>query len=135
MYEWLYEIPADDFVLDETALNNFFTDFGIDTETFTEQDLWETIKTEELGIVYMPYDVNYIREALWYAGFDASEVSSTAMYDFLIEVDWDNFVLDEFAIEEFLEAFEIDSDTFHPAEWETVKTEWFGIVYLPYEVN
>ena len=60
----------------------------------------------------MPYDVNYILELLWRMGYDADTVDAHLMHETLSSIDWDNFVLDRTAIEDFWVGLEIDSSTF-----------------------
>jgi hypothetical protein len=65
---------------------------------------------EQFGIVFMPYDVTFIinlLELLEYPGW--GEISQTQMYNYLVEIDYDNYILDNTALEEFFAYMGIDS--------------------------
>lgn len=100
----------DNFILDNYALGNFFNEFGIEQSAF-DQNVWAVIKTEELGIVDMPYEINYVYELLQQVGVDTDTLPSEAIYAFLGELD-DSFVLDEYALYQFLDEFQIDYSEF-----------------------
>lgn len=133
MYDWLASIDWEGFYLDEYAMNEFFAEFGIDPETF-DQEIWEEIKVYELGIHYMAVDFNYILYLLDYLGVDTDELNHEDMYLWLLNVDYDNFVLDKYSLEEFFTAFDIDSSKFKNAKYEDV-LEWLEINEMPYEVH
>jgi hypothetical protein len=132
MLQLLTDLDWDNYVLDNYMLDGFFEELGIDKSTFN--DTWEEIKMYELDIAYLPYEVNYIIDLLYYVGYNET-LNQTMMFEFLYEVNWDNFVLDNYAMEEFLEYMGIDSSTFDQTLWEEVKASELGIHDMPYEVN
>lgn len=69
-------------------------------------------------------------------GYDTSTVNQTAMYEALWSVwDWENFVLDRYAIKDFLMTFmNIDVDTFDQVAWDNALNS-FAIQYMPYDVH
>ena len=68
----------------------------------------------ELEIIYLPYDVHYILSLLEeYLNYDTSALSQTEMQEYLVAIDWDNFVLDQHAIESFFDDFGIDYSSFN----------------------
>jgi len=132
MYDTLITNDWNNFVLDMYVLDEFLAEFGIDSSSF-DQKIWEEI-IAELEIIDMPYEVHYILDLLEYVGADTTNIDQNEMLEYLNATDWDNFVLDEFAIEEFFTAFGIDSSTFDQVAWEEVKAE-LDIINLPYEVH
>jgi len=48
----------------------------------------------ELGVVDMPYEINYILGLLNYIEYDTSSLDIMAMYDYLLTIDYENFILD-----------------------------------------
>jgi hypothetical protein len=71
LYDYLENIGFDysgTYVWDSTALSNMFYEFGIDESEF-DQDVYAGIK-ENIGVVDMPYDVNFIFGILEHVGYD-----------------------------------------------------------------
>jgi hypothetical protein len=91
-------------------------DIGIDATTI-DTALLEQVWTD-LGILYIPYDVHAVLNILEAMGQDTSAVNQTAMYEELWSVDWDNFVLDRTAIEDFILGYGFDASTFDQTLWE-----------------
>jgi len=56
------------------------------------------------------------------------------MYDILMGVNWTDFVIDEYVVEDFFNQLGIDSSTFDQAAWEAVKAE-LQVIDLPIQVN
>lgn len=111
MHEYLTAIDWSNFVLDSTALSEFLADMGIDESSF-DQDEWTNIKEFELGIVPMPYDVHYILNLLDTLAVDTSVIDQNYMYEYLVVIDWDDFILDNFAMIEFFDYMDIDYTQF-----------------------
>jgi hypothetical protein len=65
---------------------------------------------------------------------DTSYLSPTQIFDYLIVIDYDNYVLDLHALETFFDEFGIDYESFNAKRYAAVQEE-LGIVYIPYDVN
>ena len=88
-----------------------------------------------LGIVEMPYDVHYVLELLATAGYPVEEIDQWTLYYFLIEVPSENFILDNYAINEMFEYVGIDQSLLDPTIFAEIKETELGIIDMPYEVN
>ena len=64
-----------------------------------------------LGIVEMPFDVNEILGILENSGVDTSEISATSMYEILLTVDWDTYVITKTSILDLLSDLGVDLNT------------------------
>ena len=93
----LKDINWDNFVLDETATAFFFGSLEIDVWSLFRNPQWPSVK-EELGMVDLKYDVNYILYLLGTLGADTDSVDAFLMQSILMDLDED-FVLDNFALE------------------------------------
>lgn len=134
MYYYLVEIDYDNYVLDNTALEEFFAYMGIDSQQFN-QDTWATVKSEEFGIVDMPYDTNYILGLMEQMGYDTTDVNAYAMNELLITFDWTDYVLDEFLLRDFFSQLGVSIDDFNQDEWAYVMENELGVIEIPVEVN
>jgi len=121
MHEYLMAIDWDNFVLDNYALEEFMIDFGIPYDTF-DPNLWLEVKME-LGIIDMPYEVNYVLDLLEYVGYDSTTVDANLMFEILHSVDWNVTIMDNFALQSFFTDLNIDSSTFNETAWTEVLAE------------
>ena len=100
MFAVLEGTDWDNFVLDQTVIEDFFSQLGIDVETFNQTAYQEVL--DELLYIYLPYDVHYILDILDRVGYEGWEdLSQTDMYNWLASIDWEGFYLDEYAMNEF----------------------------------
>jgi len=121
MHEYLMAIDWDNFVLDNYALEEFMIDFEIPYDTF-DPNLWLEVKME-LGIIDMPYEVNYVLDLLEYVGYDSTTVDANLMFEILHSVDWNVTIMDNFALQSFFTDLNIDSSTFNETAWTEVLAE------------
>ena len=132
LLDYLEQIDWEDFVLDQTAIEDFLGDFNIDINDYNVTAYYEML--EWLGVADIPYEVHYILDTLEYLQYDTSSLSQTEMQEYLLAVDWTNFVLDMTVMETFFTDFDIDMSQFNETRWEEVKLE-LEIWDLPYEVH
>lgn len=133
MYEFLVVVDWDDFILDNFAMIEFFEYMGIEYTTFIDTQEYEDVKNI-LGIIDMEIDVNYIFHLLQRLGVDTDYISQTEVFEYLMAIDYDNFVLDTYALEQFFDYFGVAYEDFDPEVYAAVQDE-LGIVYIPYDVN
>jgi len=106
---------------------------GVPVDTF-DPYLWGKA-LDALAIQNLPYDVHYILNQLEYVGYDISQINQTQMFELLSSVDYDNFVLDRYVLEnQFLPDLGIDPSTFDQTLWQEVLME-LEIYEMPYEVH
>jgi len=132
MQEILMSMDAD-FVLDNYSLEEFLVEIGVDSTTF-DPNMYMGVKAE-LGIVELPLEANYIISLLEFVEYDTSSLNATAIQEWLMAVDWDNFVLDETALNDFYYDFNITSDLFNQNKYTEVLAELGVDTTLPYDTN
>jgi hypothetical protein len=67
MYDYLMAIDYDNFILDQNALEDFFTEFGIAYTQFSEDD-WALIFSE-FDVHELAIDVSYVIDILTRVGY------------------------------------------------------------------
>jgi len=82
----------------------------------------------------LPYEVHYILDLLLEVGYNVTSIDQHHMYDILMGVNWTDFVIDEYVVEDFFNQLGIDSSTFDQEAWEAVKAE-LQVIDLPIQVN
>ena len=90
---------------------------------------------DSYGIVDLPYDVNYILDILWRVGYDASTVDANAMWAYLVETDWTDFVLDRTALDSFWADNGIDTGYFDTYTYEDILLNELYVPDLVYDVH
>jgi len=110
MHEYLVAIDYSNFIFDQTALDNFFAAFNIDSTTFN-QGAYATVR-DWLDIKELPYPVGYVLELLSLVNYDVSTVNQTLLFNELNSIDYETFVLDEFAILDLFTTVGIDYSSF-----------------------
>lgn len=82
----------------------------------------------------MTYEINFVYELLGQVGVDTTTLPSEEIYAFLGELD-SSFILDEYALYQFLDTFQIDYSEFDESIWDGIMYQTLGIIDLPFSIN
>lgn len=85
-------------------------------------------------IPYLKYDVHAVLNYLKIVNYNTDSIDQEFLESILLEIDWDNFVLDRTALELLLTDLGIDYTTFRPARYQEM-LDALNIVELKYDVH